>query len=69
MSGWPPVGHIRLGQCSYPEGHVDHMRLNGECPWCGAVDRDLIEHELQLCDEHGNIDCGLCYDWAERSLE
>jgi hypothetical protein len=24
------------------EAHDAHMALNGECPWCGAVDRGRI---------------------------
>lgn len=23
----------------YGEAHDEHMRVNGECPWCGAYDK------------------------------
>lgn len=28
--------------CSMPEAHEAHMQMNGECPWCGAMDYDQI---------------------------
>jgi hypothetical protein len=29
-------------QCEDPEAHEAHMQMNGECPWCRAVDRQQI---------------------------
>jgi hypothetical protein len=23
----------------YSEAHAEHMRINGDCPWCGAYDK------------------------------
>jgi hypothetical protein len=28
--------------CPNPEAHEAHMQLNGECPWCGAVERAAV---------------------------
>lgn len=42
------------------EAHEAHMRLNGECPWCYAVDDSKIDPNMVICEAHGNPDCGLC---------
>ena len=28
--------------CPDPDAHEGHMQMNGECPWCGAVERAAI---------------------------
>ena len=47
-------------KCTNPEAHEMHMRLNGECPWCGVSDTEAIDPNLVICEAHGNPDCGLC---------
>jgi len=34
--------------CSVPEAHIEHMAINGDCPWCGCYDKSkwLQEEEL-----------------------
>lgn len=34
--------------CSHPEAHEGHMALNGECPWCGAVDASAVRPDLTV---------------------
>ena len=31
---------MNRAECRQTEGHEEHLRMNGECPWCGEVDRD-----------------------------
>lgn len=31
--------------CPDPEAHEAHMQMNGECPWCGAVDQSQIRQQ------------------------
>lgn len=45
--------------CENPEAHEAHMRLNGECPWCGATDEDQIDPTMVICPQCGNPDCGV----------
>lgn len=33
----------RAQDCKIPEAHVEHMAMNGECPWCGAYDEDAVD--------------------------
>jgi hypothetical protein len=34
-----PLTIVKLAQaCEGSEGHEEHLRVNGECPWCGAHD-------------------------------
>lgn len=40
--------NIEQAGCKFPEGHEGHMALNGECPWCGAVDTDSIRLDLTI---------------------
>jgi hypothetical protein len=49
-----------MHNCSNPEAHEAHMRVNGECPWCGALDLSAIDDSAVICEAHGNLDCGLC---------
>lgn len=49
-----------MANCSMPEAHEAHMRLNGECPWCFVVDDSKIDPNMVICEAHGNPDCGLC---------
>lgn len=58
--GKDPTRPLVKDECSVPEAHEAHMRLNGECPWCGAFDEDAFDANLALCEAHGNPDCGLC---------
>lgn len=51
---------VKRDMCENPEAHAAHMRLNGECPWCGAVDQASIDPSMAVCEAHGNPDCGLC---------
>lgn len=36
------------------EAHEGHMQMNGECPWCPAVNRDQIREpkEYDFQDAH-----------------
>lgn len=34
--------------CDRPDAHDAHMALNGECPWCGAVDEAACRPDLTL---------------------
>lgn len=29
----------RVCQQQYGEAHDEHMRINGDCPWCGMYDK------------------------------
>jgi hypothetical protein len=43
--------------CRDPEAHDAHMRLNGECPWCGALDVSQIEWDASQPCIAGTIGC------------
>lgn len=40
----------RRAACRDPEAHVEHMRINGECPWCDTVDTS----------RWAEVSCGIC---------
>jgi hypothetical protein len=57
-----------MATCTMPEAHEAHMRMNGECPWCGGDDPSAIDPNMTICEPHGNPDCGICDppgNWAE----
>ena len=29
------------------ETHAEHMRINGDCPWCGAYDKSKWLHRIK----------------------
>jgi len=31
----------------YSEAHTEHMRINGDCPWCGAYDKSKWLHRIK----------------------
>lgn len=37
-------------ECKNLEAHEAHMRLNGECPWCGAYDPEAIDPTARVED-------------------
>lgn len=57
---WEDSAFLVQMKCEDPEAHEAHMRLNGECPWCGTTDESRIDPTMVICEAHGNPDCGLC---------
>lgn len=34
------AGCLDKSGLGFSEAHEEHMRINGDCPWCGAFDKN-----------------------------
>lgn len=57
MATQPTAQEIQTCRETNGEAHDAHMRLNGECPWCGAFDPAQVDPTMVICPECGNPDC------------
>lgn len=67
VAGDPEAAARQRVACRDPEAHIEHMRINGDCPWCPTVDTSRwAEVACEICDGPCKATDEICDTCARR---